>query len=183
MHLPTIIPIVLASFLAPTSSSGADDDWVGPLVLKVNGKDVKLEVSSSSLSVEEDEAVGFSMDGTTFMLAGDVDLNGDGKVNKGDRPKLGEGGKLNPGALLNKRVLLHATKAEDADAVVQNHVEVPGLGECDVLPGSTATVTSYKKTGKEVDRWSGTVHLNLKPKKGAGPLQVSGRFECGIGAE
>jgi len=185
MHLPIAFLILLASLTAllvrPTSS-GKADDWTGPLVLKVNGKDVTLDVSSSSFSADEEErAVGFFLDGVGFVLSGDFDLNGDGKADENDKPKRDAQGKLDPKSLLNKRVLLHAAKDDAAD--LQPHVELPGLGDCDVLSGSTAMVTNYKKTGREVDRWSGTVTLNLKSQKGANPLKVTGRFECGIRPE
>jgi hypothetical protein len=176
------LAILLLATPAALAGAAPGDDWEGPLVLSVNGKDVTLKVSSSSYDVEEeDEPAGFSMDSTTFILAGDFDLNGDGKADAKDRPKTDRDGRVRPAVLLNKPVLLSPT--EEDNASIQNYVELPGLGRCAVLKGSTLTVTKYKKTGREVDRWSGTVSLKLKPEKGSGALDVKGRFECGIRAE
>lgn len=172
----------LTTFFAPPASSGKDDDWVGPLVLKVDGRDVKFEVVNSGFSAEdENDAVGFVLEGKRDVtLTGDFDLNGDGKADGSDKPKLDKDGKLDPKSLLNKRVLLHVTNPDDHGVAVQNRVTLPGVGECDVLAGSTVTVQNYRKTGKEIDRWSGTVSLVLRAKNGKTPLKVSGRFECGV---
>jgi hypothetical protein len=163
-------------------------DWEGPLVLKVDGKDVTLKIASSSYTLPdegdtESPTVRFAIDGMGFVLSGEVDLNGDDKLDVKDKPKLDADGGLKPSALLNKRVILDVTHAEDAGVALQNYVELKGIGNCAVLKGSTMTVTNYKKTGREIDRWSGVVKLKLKPEKAQKTLQVEGTFECGIRPE
>jgi len=185
MHFHGILWVAmscLASLLAPPANSGTGDQWIGPLVLNVGGKSVKLTIDSSSYAAgEEGSPPTFHMDSTSFVLAGDFDLNGDGKADENDKPSVDGEGKLRPNSLVNKKVLLHET--EDDGGSLQNFVELPGLGQCAVLKGSVLTITRYKKTGKEVDRWSGTVSLKLKPEKGANSLQVNGQFECGVQPE
>ena len=73
--------------------------------------------------------------------------------------------------------------AQEDSGALENHVELLGLGDCAVLKGSTLTVTRYKNTGGEVHRWSGTVKLVLKPRKGGKTLQVDGRFDSGVRPE
>ena len=183
MNLCTVLQIVslaLTSTVTEPASSGTAKDWVGPLVLNVNGKEVTLKIFSSSCDADEEGgAPSFLMDSTTFMLEGEVDLNGDGKADERDKPKVDADGNIVLASLVNKTVLLTPTDLEEEG--IDNHVDLPGLGRCAVLKGSTLTITKFKKTGGVVDRWSGTVSLKLKPqKKGAGALQVQGRFECGV---
>jgi len=180
MKLTPLIPTLALLFAAQVVK--AADPWEGPLVLTVNGKEVTLTISSSSHTAGDDgEPATFTIDSSSFVLFGHVDLNGDGKADKKDAPKPDPQGKLDPKALINKNVLLSPTDPGDI-ATIQTHVKLPGLGDCAVLKGSTLSVTKYTRTGKEIDRISGTVDLLLKPKKGD-KLRVTGRFECGFRAD
>ena len=172
-----LIALCLALAAAP-----ADGDKHGTLVLKVNGKDVTLETSGASYGVAVDgDRLLFDLDGDDFILSGEFDLSGDGRVDGKDKPKADHADDIDPKTLLNKPIIIEPTDPEDDGATIQNHIELPGMGDFAVLKGSTATVVRHRKGGGDPDRWSGTIKLNLKPLEGKGKtLQVEGRFECGV---
>lgn len=159
------------------------DEHEGTLVLKVDGKDVKLKLTGGIYGTAEgDEADRFGLGGEQVVLQGRFDLNGDGKTNGKDRlPVTGEDEIVKPASALNKPHPITPSGTGEDEEEKSNFVELPGLGKMQVLKGSTLTLTKFRVVDGIKDRWAGTVKLVLKGEKGQ--KTVTGTFECGTGAE
>ena len=172
-----IAVVGLACLPAVMTGQAKKVDWF--LVLKVDGKDVKLEVRGAWFDAVEEGADTFVLSGVPVDLTGDVDVNGDGKLDGKDKLAVDDEGEVKPASGLNKKVFLEPTE-EDDELALQNHVDLPGHGPCAVLKGSTLTVTKFRKAGESDYIFSGTADLKLKTKKGK-QLNVQGRWEAGTG--
>ena len=167
LHFTHLVLILLT--LAATARAAEDHE--GTLVLKVDGKDVTLKLAGGSYSVEEKgKPDHFAIGGEKVVLSGEFK----------NKLAVDEDENLKPASVLNKPGPL--TPSDKHGEEQENFVELPGLGRCTVLAGSTLTVTKYKKVDGIHDRWSGTVSLKLKTEKGQ-QKTVTGRFDCGTGSE
>jgi hypothetical protein len=171
--------VLLAVWVLPCVARA--DDHEGTLVLKVDGKDVKLKLNAGLYgSGDGDQPDYFSIAGDHVALLGNFDLNGDGKTDAKDRLPLTEDEIVKPAKALNRAHPITPTGAAGA-AEVESFVELPGLGKMQVLRGSTLTLTKFRVVDGIKDRWSGTVKLVLKGDKGQNT--VTGTFDCGTGSE
>ena len=172
--------VAIAFLSAATWGQAKKVNWF--LVLKVEGKDVRLEVFGAGFdSVPEDDSPDtFALTGVKVDLVGRVDVNGDGKLDGKDKLAVDDKGELKLASGLNKKVIVDPTKEAEADVAVENSVEVPGHGRCAILQGSTLTVTKFRPSGKGHHVFSGTADLKLKTEKGR-RLDVQGRWEAGTG--
>jgi hypothetical protein len=173
--------ILLALFLVAGLARAADDSKEA-LVLKVDGKEVSvpLQGAGSYAAEDEDKADSFALMGVPVHLQGEFDVNSDGKLDGKDRLPRDKDGEIKPASLINKTVMLESTS--EKDDTLGNHIEVPGLGRCAILKGSTLTVTKYKKNGTQHYRFFGTVSVRLKTEKGQ-QKTVQGRFEAVTGED
>ena len=179
---PIAILVIVVAVLGAAHVAFAADSSKDALVLKVDGKEVSvpLKGAGSYAAEEDDKADSFAVMGVPVHLEGSFDVNGDGRLNGTDRLPRDEDGEIKPASMINKVVILEPTP-ETKDEL-GNHVEVPGLGRCAILKGSTLTVTKYTKNGRQHYRFFGTVDLRLKTEKGQ-QKTVQGRFEAVTGED
>jgi hypothetical protein len=169
--ISALIAVAALTVCITAASARAADDHEGTLVLKVDGKDVTLKLTGGSYSVEGKGKP------DTFGIGGEkVALSGDFK----NKLAVDEDENLKPASVLNKPNPLSPSDKHGEDQ--ENFVELPGLGRCTVLAGSTLTIIQYKKVDGIHDRWGGTVNLKLKTEKGQ-QKTVQGKFDCGTGSE
>jgi hypothetical protein len=178
----TALSFALASAVALAAAPAASPK-PGQLVLNVNGKSVALEAGPTcgyGVALEGNRLL-FDMDGTGFVLSGEFDFNGDGRIDEKDKPAADDALHIDPKSLLNKRITILPTNLDEFAGGIQNHVNLPGLGDFAVLEGSNAIVITHRKGRGGPDRWSGTMKLKLKPRKGGGEtIEVEGRFDSEV---
>lgn len=171
---PTCIAIFFVLTCAPLVIA-AQEEHNGTIVLKVDGKEVKLGLTGGFYaSGSEFGPANFLLEGEHVHFEGDFDVNGDGKTDAADRIEVDQDDVAKPESIQSK-----TGHIRPADKEPQNQVTLPGLGKMKILKGSTFTVTRYKKVDGVSDRWTGTVKLVLKGEKGE--KTVTGEFECGTG--
>jgi hypothetical protein len=149
----------------------ADGPERDSLVLRVDGQDVTLNISEAAYEVGNDDEAGglyFVLAGEKFEIRGLFDTNGDGEIDEDDVFEYDANGDVLPASMVNKPSPVETT--EDTDTFV----ELPGLGRCSILEGSSFTVTEYTPREGPAHGWSGTVTLRLRTRKG--PKTVEGVF-------
>ena len=173
--------ILLAIVGAAAPVSGADGGKAaGKLALKVDGKDVTLELTPGTYQVgepDDGETRYFTLEGPAVWLHGHFDLNGDGKVDDDDQFQYDARGDVKPASMVNRPSPL--TDTEDIDGCF---VELPGLGRCRILKGGTLTVKKYTPRQGPHHHWSGTVKVKLRTEKGV-EKTVEGTFDSLVAPE
>ena len=174
--------VIAVAVLSAAHVALAADTSKDVLVLKVDGKEVSvpLKGAGSYSAEDDDQADSFAVMGVPVHLEGSFDVNRDGTPDGTDRLPKDKDGEIKPASMINKVVILKPTP--QAKGALGNHVEVPGLGRCAVLKGSTLTVTKYTKNGRQHYRFFGTVDLRLKTERGQ-QKTVQGRFEAVTGED